>query len=108
MRCLERKPSFHEVDVGEKVVRYVTVLSTESITYVKRFGNWSRSDITRFQIKLIDNEKRHIVTNYTGKRANILKLKAGDYIKIEAIVKSHEEIDGIPVTLVSHIKNLSS
>ena len=70
--------------------------------------NLKESWIICNQIKLIDNEKRHIVTNYTGKRANILKLKAGDYIKIEAIVKSHEEIDGIPVTLVSHIKNLSS
>ena len=109
MRCLEYKPSFHEVADGKKTARYVTVLSAKYVTigHIRQYGN--KFEVKRFQIKFIDNNGKCIITTYSGKKSNILKLKIGNYIKMEAVVvRSHEEIDGNQVTIVSHVKNLSS
>ena len=107
MRCRPYKPlSPYVGEVGEVIIECVTVRSSKFVNGIYKLYGSTRA-YTNLQIKFIDLYGRCIYTEYSGKKVNIVNLKAGDSIRIKAIVKSHRKINGVRATVISHVKNIS-
>lgn len=109
MRCLSLRLSPYAGEVGERIKERVTVNSIGYTSTGRRIWQNGRAFTPQvMQINFVGSYGENIETKYTGEKANILNLKRGDSIKIEGIVRYHRQINGEPITIVSHVKNLSS